>query len=296
MGFYKMEARAKINLTLDVLGRRPDGYHEVEMIMQTVELSDVVSFQQAPEGVAVTTDHPLLAGGESNIAHKAARLLMERYGVNKGINIHINKRIPVAAGLAGGSTDAAAVLLGLNKIWSLGLSVAELTDLGAQIGSDVPFCIIGGTALAQGRGEILTALPGVPEMWLVLVKPALEVSTAEVYGNYNAAKVERHPATQEAVRAIYDRNMEGLLKNLANVLESVTLSRYPEVSLVKETMISVGISQVLMSGSGPTVFGVVGSQAEALQRADVLRQRLPGMFITVTTTSPVRQQEFAGSE
>lgn len=294
MEFYELEARAKINLTLDVLGKRPDGYHEVEMIMQTIELSDLVSLEQTAEGITVKTDHPLLAGGESNIAHKAACLLVEKFGVKKGIKIHITKRIPVAAGLAGGSTDAAAVLLGLNRIWSLGLSLTELTELGAQIGSDVPFCLIGGTALAQGRGEILTVLPEVPEMWLVLVKPALEVSTAEIYRNYDPAKVERHPLTQEAVRAIFDRNTAGLLKNLANVLETVTLPRYPEVSLVKETMSAAGISSVLMSGSGPTVFGIVESRDIARQRADVLRQKLPGMFVTVTKTSPVRRQEFAG--
>lgn len=294
MEHYELKARAKINLTLDVLSKRPDGYHEVEMIMQTIDLADSVIFQEAREGVLVTTDHPLLAAGEANIAYKAARLMMEKFSISKGIKIHIAKKIPVAAGLAGGSTDAAAVLLGLNRIWGLGLSLEELTELGAQIGSDVPFCVIGGTALAKGRGEILTSLPVVPEMWLVLVKPDLEVSTAEVYKNFNPAKVERRPDTQAAVKAIYDGDMEKLLNNLVNVLESVTLSMYPEVERVKKAMAAEGISSVLMSGSGPTVFGIAASRAAAEQQAQALGQRLPGMFITVTKTSPAGQQEFVG--
>lgn len=294
MDHYELKARAKINLTLDVLSKRPDGYHEVEMIMQTIDLADSLLFQEAREGVLVTTDHPLLAAGESNIAYRAARLMMERSGVSKGIKIHIAKRIPVAAGMAGGSTDAAAVLLGLNKMWGLGLSLEKLAELGAQIGSDVPFCVIGGTALAKGRGEILTSLPEAPEMWLVLVKPDLEVSTAEVYKNFNPAKVGRRPDTQAAMKAIYDGDTQNLLNNLANVLESVTLSIYPEVERVKKAMTAEGISSVLMSGSGPTVFGVAASRAVAEQKAHALGQRLPGMFITVTKTSPACQQEFVG--
>lgn len=296
MNHCELKARAKINLTLDVLRKRPDGYHEVEMIMQSVDLSDSVILQEAPEGVIVTTDHPLLSIGESNIAYKAAHLLMGKFGIKKGIKIHIAKRIPVAAGLAGGSTDAAAVLKGLNRIWGLGLSTQELAGLGAQIGSDVPFCVHGGTALAKGRGEILTSLPGVSEMWLVLVKPALEVSTAEVYKNYDQVKVERHPDTEAAVKAIYNRDTANLLNNLVNVLESVTLSMYPEVSRVKKVMKAEGISSVLMSGSGPTVFGIVESRAVAEQQAGALEQRLPDMFITVTKTSSVGQQEFDGME
>lgn len=294
MEYCELKARAKINLTLDVLRKRPDGYHEVEMIMQTIDLADSVILHEAPEGVVVTTDHPLLAAGESNIAYKAARLMLEKFSVRKGIKIHIAKSIPVAAGLAGGSTDAAAVLLGLNKIWGLGLSLEELAGLGAQIGSDVPFCVIGGTVLAKGRGEILTPLPGVSEMWLVLAKPALEVSTAEVYKNFDPAKVERRPDTEVAVKAIYAGDIKRLLENLANVLESVTLSKYPEVSRVKEAMVAVGISSVLMSGSGPTVFGIVESRAVAEQKARALQQRLPGLFITVTKTSLAGEQEFVG--
>jgi len=214
--------------------------------------------------------------------------------MSKGIKIHIAKRIPVAAGLAGGSTDAAAVLLGLNKIWGLGLTLEELAELGAGIGSDVPFCVIGGTALAKGRGEVLSPLPGVSEMWLVLVKPALEVSTAQIYKNFDPVKVERRPDTDAAVRAINKGNTKILLNNMVNVLESVTLSMYPEVSQVKEVMIAEGITSVLMSGSGPTVFGIVDSQAVAEQHALALGKRLPGMFITVTKTSPAEQQEFNG--
>ncbi|MDT3698751.1 MAG: 4-(cytidine 5'-diphospho)-2-C-methyl-D-erythritol kinase [Thermincola sp.] len=294
MDHCELKARAKINLTLDVLHKRPDGYHEVEMIMQTIDLSDSVSLEAVPQNIFVTTDHPLLVAGESNIAYKAARLIKEKFDVRTGVRIHITKRIPVAAGLAGGSTDAAAVLLGLNRLWGLGLTLETLAELGGQIGSDVPFCVLGGTALARGRGELLTTLPELPEMWLVLVKPAIEVSTAEVYKNFNQAKVKQRPDTTAVVRAVWDGDAARIRNSLVNVLESVTLSMYPEVSRIKEVMSAVGISSVLMSGSGPTVFGIVENRDVAEGCAKALEQRLPGMFITVTKTSPAGRQESAG--
>ncbi len=290
----KVKARAKINLTLDVLGKRPDGYHEVEMVMQTIELHDLLLLEEADRGVVVTTSNPLLAAGESNIAYKAARLVMDALGVEKGIRIHIIKNIPVAAGLAGGSTDAAAVLKGLNSLWDLGLSKDEAEKMGASIGSDVPFCVRGGTALARGRGEILSNLPDAPEMWLVLAKPPLEVSTAEVYQNFDPARVKRRPDTKHMLESIHNGNKAEVIENLANVLETVTFTRYPEVLQLKRVMEESGLRRTLMSGSGPTVFGVADSRAAAEGTARRLRDKLPGMFVAVSRTWPTEWQEFQG--
>lgn len=291
----QVRARAKINLTLDVLGKRPDGYHEVEMVMQSIELHDVITIEETGRGIEVTTDNPLLAGGESNIAYRAARLLVDTHCSGKGVRIHINKNIPLAAGLAGGSTDAAAVLKGLNLLCNLGLSPEELAVQGALIGSDVPFCVRGGTALARGRGEHLTDLPAAPEMWLVLVKPDLQVSTAEIYQNYDAGRVERRPGTAAMIKALRDTDIRGIAENLGNVLESVTLNRYPVVLEVKRAMEEVGLRRPLMSGSGPTVFGIADDRKEAEMAAGKLRTALPGAFVQVTRTWPAEQQEFGGS-
>lgn len=290
-----LKARAKINLTLDVLGKRPDGYHEVEMVMQSVELHDIITIEDAGQGIEVTTDSPLLAGGEANIAYRAARLLMDRYCPGRGVKIHLSKKIPLAAGLAGGSTDAAAVLKGLNLLWNLGLSPEELAAEGALIGSDVPFCVFGGTALARGRGELLTLLPAAPEIWLVLAKPDLQVSTAEIYQNYDAGRVERRPDTAAMVRALHNADVSGIVENLCNVLESVTLNRYPVVREVKRVMEELGLRRPLMSGSGPTVFGIADDRAMAETAADNLKAALPGAFVQVTRTWPAGLQEFGGS-
>lgn len=288
----EIKARAKINLTLDVLGKRPDGYHEVEMVMQTIELYDGIIIEEVQKGIQVTTDHPLLKSGNSNIAFKAASLLVEKYAVNKGLKIHINKNIPVAAGLAGGSTDAAAVLKGINRLWDIGLSNEELAGLALTIGSDVPFCITGGTALAKGRGEILTVLPGNFDIWLVLAKPDLEVSTAEVYNNYKSELVSSRPDTQAMVGAVGAGDVGGITGNLANVLESVTLRLYPVVLELKRAMEQSGVCKALMSGSGPTVFGFVDSFDNAVVVAERLKKMYPAYFVEVSRTWAAGQQEF----
>lgn len=295
MAKIELKARAKINLTLDVIGKRLDGFHEVEMIMQAIELHDIVHLEVQSAGITVTTNHPLLAAGESNIVYKAAKLVVDTYGIKQGIRIYIEKNIPVAAGLAGGSTDAAAVLCGLNSLWNLALDQEEIAQMGASIGSDVPFCVRGGTALAKGRGEVLASLPDVPQLWLVLAKPELEVSTAEVYRNFNPLKVGTRPKTAATITAIRNRDIDGIIGNLANVLESVTLTRYPEVSELKKIMEQTGLVRALMSGSGPTVFGIARDEPEAIVIADELKRLLPGRFVQVTRTWPALLQEFAGN-
>ncbi|GIN93504.1 4-diphosphocytidyl-2-C-methyl-D-erythritol kinase [Siminovitchia terrae] len=252
-----VKAPAKINLSLDVLGKREDGYHEVEMVMTTIDLADRLELTEISEDyVGILSRNRFVPADERNLAYQAARLLKERYQINKGVEISINKIIPVAAGLAGGSSDAAATLRGLNELWDLGLTLDELAELGAEIGSDVSFCVYGGTALAKGRGEKVTKLPAPPACWVVLAKPAIGVSTSEIYRSLDVSSI-RHPHTTEMIQALENNDYEGVCENMANALESVTLHMYPEVLHIKKQMERFGADAVLMSGSGPTVFGLV---------------------------------------
>ena len=252
-----IKAPAKINLTLDVLHKRPDGYHEVEMIMTTVDLADRIELEELrKDEIRVVSHNRFVPDDSRNLAYQAAKLLKERYGIRSGVEIGIQKVIPVAAGLAGGSSDAAATLKGLNKLWQLGLSVDELAELGSEIGSDVSFCVYGGTALAKGRGEKIKLLPTPPNCWVVLAKPTIGVSTAEVYKNLKLDGL-KHPNTEKMVEAIETGDYQQMCRNLGNVLESVTLKMYPEVAQIKEQMERFGADAVLMSGSGPTVFGLI---------------------------------------
>jgi 4-diphosphocytidyl-2-C-methyl-D-erythritol kinase len=252
-----VKAPAKINLSLDVLNKRPDGYHEVEMIMTTIDLADRLELSLLDnDKIMIQSQNRFVPDDQRNLAYQAAQLLKDRYQVKKGVVISIDKSIPVAAGLAGGSSDAAATLRGLNKLWGLGLTLDELAELGAEIGSDVSFCVYGGTALAKGRGEIITELPAPPTCWVILAKPFIGVSTADVYRRLDANNID-HPNTQAMINSIYEGDYDQVCKNVGNVLESVTLNLHPEVALIKEQMKRFGADAVLMSGSGPTVFGLV---------------------------------------
>jgi len=252
-----MKAPAKINLTLDVLHKRPDGYHEVEMIMTTIDLADRIELTWLDENVIrVTSQNRFVPDDQRNLAYQAAILLKDRFQVQHGVQINIEKTIPVAAGLAGGSSDAAATLRGLNRLWKLGLNLDELAVLGAEIGSDVSFCVYGGTALAKGRGEIIMPLPAPPNCWVVLAKPLIGVSTADVYRRLNVEHIS-HPDTNSMIEAIRRNDFDGVCQQVGNVLEGVTLKMYPEVAQIKEQMYRFGADAVLMSGSGPTVFALV---------------------------------------
>ena len=259
MEFLKLlvKAPAKINLSLDVLYKRPDGYHEVEMIMTTIDLADRLELTLLDKDeIHIVSHNRFVPDDQRNLAYQAAVLLKKRFSVTKGAIIRIEKTIPVAAGLAGGSSDAAATLRGLNKLWNLRLSMDELAELGAEIGSDVSFCVYGGTALAKGRGEKIKHLPAPPTCWVVLAKPYIGVSTADVYRRLDLTKVH-HPQTDKMIQALENSNFNSVCENLGNVLEDVTLKVYPEVALIKEQMKRFGADAVLMSGSGPTVFGLV---------------------------------------
>ncbi len=252
-----VKAPAKINLSLDVLHKRADGFHEVEMVMTTIDLADRVELELLEtDQIKISSHNRFVPDDNRNLAYQAAVILKERFKVNKGVSIAITKMIPVAAGLAGGSSDAAATLRGLNKLWKLNLSLAELAEIGSEIGSDVSFCVYGGTALATGRGEIIQHINPPPHCWVVLAKPTIGVSTGEVYGQLDLSSV-RHPNVRGMVQAINNNDYKGICQLMGNVLEDVTLKQYPEVSQIKDQMKRFGADAVLMSGSGPTVFGLV---------------------------------------
>jgi len=262
-------ARAKINLTLDILGVRADGYHEVSMIMQTIDLADAVTLEKISSGVTLAMDATGIAGGETiptderNLAWRAAVEFQKFCGKDLGVAIALTKKIPAAAGLAGGSADAAAVIRGMNRLYDLHLTEDDLCTIGARVGSDVPFCIIGGTCLSEGRGEVLTRLAPVKKFNVVLAKPDGEISTAWAYKTYDAQPATIHPPTQEIIAQMAGGDYDAAFKNFANVLESVALKKIPAVADCKRKFLSAGARVALMSGSGPTVFALTDDDAAA---------------------------------
>lgn len=260
---------AKVNLTLDVLGRRDDGYHEVKMIMQSVGLCDYITVKKRRHrGIVLTTNLPYLPTDGRNIAYKAARLFLDSCAPDAGVRIHIEKHIPVAAGLAGGSGNAAAVLCALNRLFGTGLSDEMLAQMGLALGADVPFCITGGTALAEGIGERLTALKPVPKMTLLLVKPPVSVSTAEIYTAIDSCESLAHPDAAEATAAIEAGDTARIAAALGNVMEAVTAEKYPVIRGIKQKLMMNGALGAVMSGSGPTVFGIFDDEKAAKRSAD----------------------------
>ncbi len=253
----EIKARAKINLSLDVIGKRLDGYHEVQMIMQQIDLFDLVTIEEMPtEEINIASDCPFIPGDYNNIAYKAAALIKETFGINKGLNINIQKKIPVAAGLAGGSSNAAAVLIGLNKLWQLNMTSQQLMALGARLGADVPFCLLGGAAYAEGIGEVLTPLEGLKNVWLVVAKPAISISTAEVYKQLDLTRLPERRDTQLLLKAVEDGDINILAKSMFNALETVSEAKYPVIREIKNKMLEYNAIGSMMSGSGPTVFGI----------------------------------------
>lgn len=279
-------ARAKINLTLDVLGKRPDGYHEVEMVMQSIELHDYLEFSPDRRDISLTVEGGHLSAGPDNLVCRAAELIRRRCEIRAGVKIRLVKAIPVAAGLGGGSADAAAALKALNELWETGLSLSDLMSLGEQLGSDVPFCLLGGTALARGRGELLEQLPPCPGLGLVLVKPRFSVSTASVYRAYTPGATVKRPDNQDMVGAIRSRDINRIAQNLANALESVTIRMHPEIEQIKAKLVRAGALGVLMSGSGPTVFGVAADIKDAAAIAGRYKRDDEEVFVSAVVDDP----------
>ena len=269
-----LKAYGKINLGLDVLRRREDGYYDVRMIMQTVGIFDRVDLIWKEEpGIQVETNLYYLPTNENNLVYKAAKLLMDEFQVQEGLLIRLRKFIPVAAGMAGGSSDAAAVLFGVNKMFRLGLTTEELMERGVKIGADVPYCILRGTALSEGIGEVLTSLPPVPQCQVLVAKPGINVSTKFVYENLHAndLRPEQHPDIDGMIRAIKAQDLQGIADKLGNVLETVTVKEYPVIQEIKDKMVEFGAIGSLMSGSGPTVFGLFTNPKAAQQAYEELR-------------------------
>ncbi|MGN0157976.1 MAG: 4-(cytidine 5'-diphospho)-2-C-methyl-D-erythritol kinase [Brotaphodocola sp.] len=260
-----LKAYGKINLGLDVLRRRENGYHDVRMIMQTVGIFDQIDLiRNDQSGIRVETNLHYLPTNESNLAYQAAKLLMDEFQIREGITIKLKKYIPIAAGMAGGSSNAAAVLFGINKMFQLGLSMQDLMERGVKIGADVPFCIMRGTALSEGIGEILTPLPAVPQCHVLIAKPAISVSTKFVYENLNVNSLppQQHPDIDAIMEGIREQDIRKIADNLGNILETVTIREYPIIQTIKDQMLADGAIGSLMSGSGPTVFGLfTGLQA-----------------------------------
>lgn len=278
-----LKARAKINLGLDVLGRRADGYHEVQMVMQTIGIYDKLLMEKRPRpGIEIETNVGFLPVNENNLIYKAARLLMEEFQIQEGFYVYLNKFIPVAAGLAGGSSDAAAAMVGVNRLFHLELPMKELIRRGAAIGADVPYCLMRGTVLAQGIGEKLSRLPMMPRCPVVIAKPPVNVSTKTVYEKLDAVGSIKHPDIRAIQRGLEQRDLAAIAKNMGNVLEEVTIPMVPVIAEIKETMRQNGALNSMMSGSGPTVFGLFEQEEQARRCLEVLKKEGKAKHVYLT--------------
>lgn len=257
MDSIRLKARAKINLGLDVLGKRENGYHDVRMVMQTVGIYDRIIMTKIPEDeIRIKTNVGFLPVNENNLIYKAIKLIKDEFGIKEGIEVDLNKFIPVAAGMAGGSSDAACALFGMNKLFNLGIKTSELMEFGVSIGADVPYCIMRGTALAEGIGEKLTKLADMPFCYILVAKPPINVSTKMVYESLDMSEVVKHPDIDGIIDAINKKDARLVAERMGNVLEDVTVPLYPIIDVIKKDMIEHGALNAMMSGSGPTVFGI----------------------------------------
>ena len=269
----QLRAYGKINLGLDVVRRREDGYHELRMIMQTVGLYDNLTMKVIPEDeIRLKTNLSFLPTNQNNLIYKAIELLKQEFHITKGVEAVLEKKIPVAAGMAGGSSNAAAALVGMNRLFHLGLTKKQLMEYGVKLGADVPYCIMRGTALSEGIGEILTPLPPMPDCWILLAKPGISVSTKYVYQNLNLQEVKKHPDIDGMVEAIKEQDLDGICERLENVLETVTIKDHPMIEEIKQFMIEQGAENALMSGSGPTIFGIFKEKKVARVALEAMRQ------------------------
>ncbi len=282
MNTHTGRAAAKINLAIDVLRKRPDGYHDVSMIMQSVALYDTITVRALKGEIRITSNTDKIPTDRGNIVYKAAEYLKMKYNVKEGVQINIDKTIPVAAGLAGGSADAALTLKLLNKGWDLRLSKSEILEAGKKLGSDVPFCIQGGTALAEGLGEKLTPLSGVPDCLILLAKPAVSISTKEVYEGLRLEDIKEKPDIKDMIRCIDSSDLKGIAANMRNVLETVTIKKCPQIEELKEKLVEYGALGSMMSGSGPTVFGIFKDSASAYNAHDHIKHMVNEIFVVKT--------------
>lgn len=287
----RLRAFAKINLGLDILRKREDGYHEVRMIMQTIQMYDVLEMKKVKKpGISLSVNYPYIPSDERNLVYKAAKLLMDEFQVKEGIDIRLEKFIPVAAGMAGGSSDAAAAMVGINHLFKLGLSEKDLMDRAVNIGADVPYCIMRGTALAEGIGEKLTRIAQVPDCYVLIGKPGIGVSTKTAYESLQLDKIQSHPDIDGMIRDIENGNLLAMTDKMGNVFESGIIGKYPVIGEIKDLMEANGALKAMMSGSGPTVFGIFDDREKMEAAAAVLRQSNLAKTVFATEVTKVRER------
>ena len=287
----RLRAFAKINLGLDILRKREDGYHEVRMIMQTIQMYDVLEMKKVKRpGISLSVNYPYIPSDERNLVYKAAKLLMDEFQVKEGVDIRLEKFIPVAAGMAGGSSDAAAAMVGINHLFKLGLSEKDLMDRAVNIGADVPYCIMRGTALAEGIGEKLTRIAQVPDCYVLIGKPGIGVSTKTAYESLQLDKIQSHPDIDGMIRDIENGNLLAMTDKMGNVFESGIIGKYPVIGEIKDLMEANGALKAMMSGSGPTVFGIFDDREKMEAAAAVLRQSNLAKTVFATEVTKVRER------
>ena len=287
----RLRAFAKINLGLDILREREDGYHEVRMIMQTIQMYDVLEMKKVKKpGISLSVNYPYIPSDERNLVYKAAKLLMDEFQVKEGVDIRLEKFIPVAAGMAGGSSDAAAAMVGINHLFKLGLSEKDLMDRAVNIGADVPYCIMRGTALAEGIGEKLTRIAQVPDCYVLIGKPGIGVSTKTAYESLQLDKIQSHPDIDGMIRDIENGNLLAMTDKMGNVFESGIIGKYPVIGEIKDLMEANGALKAMMSGSGPTVFGIFDDREKMEAAAAVLRQSNLAKTVFATEVTKVRER------
>lgn len=286
-----LKALAKINLGLDVLGRREDGYHDVRMVMQSVYLYDNVRLEAREEpGIELSSNLYYLPDDSGNIAYKAAQMMIEEFHLEGGVRITLDKHIPVAAGMAGGSSNAAAVLFGMNRLFGLELTRQELMERGVQLGADVPYCILRGTVLAEGIGEKLTVLPSIPKCAVLIAKPPVSVSTRVVYEALDSKEIVKHPDIDGLIRALEEGSLKHAAACMGNVLEDVTIPKYPVIREIKQEMMEAGALNAMMSGSGPTVFGLFENKIKARNAQERIRRKALAKQVYVTNVHNARRE------
>ena len=283
MDFIEKKAYGKLNLSLDIVGKREDGYHLVRMIMQTVNLYDVITIEKKSEpGIVLTTNQPDLPTDKDNLIYQAASLLMNEFQITDGVRIHLEKHIPIAAGMAGGSADCAATLTGINELFALGLSKEDLQKRAVTLGADVPYCILGGTALSEGIGEVLTPVTDVVPCNILLIKPSIDVSTKWVYTTLRWNELTSHPDIDGMITALDNHSLKGVSDKMENVLETVTIPSYPVIQEIKDKMMELGAKNAMMSGSGPTVFGLFPEEEKGKTAYKICKELYPDFQVEWT--------------
>ena len=284
MNKIEIDSYSKINLTLNILGKRPDGYHNIETIMQSINLADRIFIKEEEEGIKIICSHPLVPVDSQSLTYRTAEKILNRYRITKGVKIEIEKKIPLASGMAGGSANSASILVGINKLFALNLSNEDLREIGEELGMDVPFCIQNGTALAYHKGEKVTPLSPInPPPWVIIINPGFEIPTRWAYNNLDLVLIKREKNyTITMLKALKEGELEGIVKNLFNSFEGLVIKKYPEIGKIKDRLIEEGALGALMSGSGPTVFGIAQNKEQALKIYEKLKPEYKLIWVVQT--------------